>query len=177
MRAFVSLFISLLATDASAQDGTIIGRMYCEVIGSRFVVTHETGASTGKKESFPYGLPLTFDYVLDLDDGFAILFGETQTGRMVVAEPFPVEAFRGISRITNVAEFRTPYSELSFGRHRINYKGVDQLYLRGDYLGDGWSGHLVRSHVSGLFSQVVSLTCHSFVDAVEEVLARLAVPR
>jgi hypothetical protein len=178
MKVPLSLFFAGLAGAASAGEGTISGRFTCDVVKSRFVAAapeyRDRVPTAGR--GFPAGMPLTLDYVLDGAGGLSVSLGEAGGGEVFIDEPFPAATFAGVSGITNTAEFRAPYSEVSFGRFGLNYKGSDQVFLKTACGKGGWRGHYVQTHVSGYFTQVVTLECRPFVDAADAVLARLAVP-
>ncbi|MDU8945771.1 hypothetical protein [Ovoidimarina sediminis] len=161
---------------ANANDDVAWGRMICEVVGSRIISedgTHPEPASR-PNESFLKGTEFDFEYGVDDALGLTIHLRETANRNVLINETFPMKSFSSISQVTNIAEFRAPYSEATFGQHRMNYKGSDQLFLKNQCGGKEWSGHLVRTHVGGLSTHVVSLKCRTFVDARDEVFARLS---
>lgn len=176
MKAFLTILAVFFASQSSAQDGAIRGRMICEVTGSRFVAASDGQSNTifRNVESISPGATLTFDYTLDEASRLSIFLRDTNRGKALVDEQFSAKMFRGISWVTNKAEFRATYSEASFGKFRINYKGSDQLYLK-RCQNDYWSGHYLQTYASGKFTQVVSLNCRPFVDTVDDVLARLTI--
>ena len=176
LKALLSFLIAILASQSSAQDGAIRGRMLCEVMSNRFVAIRDGHSNTNISygEGFSVGASLTFDYTLDEASGLSVFLGETNSGGVLFDEPFSADKFRGISPVTNNADFRASYSEVTFGHYRMNYKGNDQLYLK-RCRDDDWSGYYVQTYVGGQFTQVVTLNCRTFVDAVDEVLARLTI--
>ena len=178
MKVLLSLVFAGLAGAVSAGESTISGRFTCDVIESRFVAAAPEYRDRISKAAsgFPAGMSLTLDYVLDGARGLSVSLVEAGGGEVFFDEPFPAATFLGVSGITNVAEFRAPYSEVSFGRFGLNYKGSDQFFLKNGCGNGGWRGHYVRTHVSGHFTQVVTLACRPFVDATDAVLARLTVP-
>ena len=161
---------------ANASDDAAWGRMNCEVVGSRIVSADNTHTEfvLRLKSDFPFGTEFSFEYGLHDASGLTIYFSETATRNVLINETFSANNFRGISQVSNMAEFGTTYSEASFGRYLLNYKGSDQLFIKNRCDGQEWSGHFVQPHVSGLFTQVVSLECRNFVDARDDVFARLA---
>lgn len=178
MKVLQFLLPALLATPSLAQDGEIRGRMICEVTSSRLVseIDKSRPASASDKEDFSAGMTLYFEYALDGSMGLSISLGEPKDRSGLIDEPFSAETFSGISRFTNIAEFRAAYSEISFGKFGMNYKGSDQLLLRNRCGSRNWSGHFVRTQVSGQSTHVVSLECQPFIDAVDAVLHRLGQP-
>lgn len=177
MKAFLSVLIIFLGSQSFAQDGAIRGRLICEVVDSRLVTSSDThsGMIAKHAEGFPLGMSLTLEYKLVDPEGLTITLYESNDRRRLIEEPFSAETFRGISPFTSIAEFKAPYSELSFGRFGINYKGNDQIFLKNGCGNGDWIGHYVQTHVSGHFTQVVSLSCRPTIDAASELLARLTV--
>lgn len=179
MKSFLPLLTILLASQSSAQDGQIMGRMICDVVGSQLVAARGELPSEfmAYETGFQPGMSLNVDYALDDEEGFTISLGEPIGGSEFIEELFSAATFKGVSRTTDVAEFRASYSEASIGRFGMHYKGSDQLFLR-DTCGNGdWLGHFVQTHVGGHFTQVVYLECRPFVDAIDDVLDRLAIIR
>ena len=177
---FLVLLVFLGATmPASASENAAWGRMICEVVGSRIVpadITH-TEFTARHSEDFAAGTEFSFDYGLDDASGLKIHLSEAAKRSVLIDETFPASKFRGISQVTNTAEFRATYSEATFGQYRMNYKGSDQLFLKSRCEGKEWSGHFVQTHRSGLFTKVISLECRSFVDGRDEIFARLLAAR
>ncbi len=161
---------------ANALDDAAWGRMICEVVGSRIVPADDIHTATVPrlKGDFPEGTEFHLEYGLDDASGLTIYLSETAKRIVLINETFSADKFRGISQVSNIAVFRETYSETSFGPYWMNYIGSDQLFIKNRCDGKEWSGHFVQAHVSGLFTQVVSLKCRNFVDAREEVFARLA---
>ncbi|WP_149866488.1 hypothetical protein [Tropicimonas marinistellae] len=149
--------------------------MNCEVVASRTVSSgdRQSLADTGNGAEHAPGTTLVVDYKHDTSNGLTIYLGEPNRANVLIEEPFPASSFEGVSRFTNVAEYRNTYSEVSFGRHGMNYKGNDQLFLKEKCRGGDWSGHFVQTSVSGHFTQVVSLRCQPFVHVIDDVFARL----
>jgi hypothetical protein len=175
----VLLVLSGATVPANANDNTAWGRMICVVVGSRTISADDTHSEFGSRlrEDFPIGTEFDFEYGLDDASGLTIHLSETAKLDVLIDETFPANKFIGISQVTNIAEFRATYSEATFGQHRMNYKGSDQLFLKTQCGGEEWSGHFVKTHISGVFTQVVSLDCRNFVDARDEVFARLLAVR
>lgn len=175
----VLLVLSGTAMPGSANDDTAWGRMICEVVDSRIILADDTHPGFGSRlrEDFSTGTEFHFEYGLDDASELTIYLGEAATRNVLIDERFLASNFKGVSRLTNYAEFRAAFSEATFGQYRINYKGSDQLFLKNRCDGEEWSGHFVRTHLSGLFTQVVSLECRTFVDARDDVFARLSAVR
>ena len=149
--------------------------MVCSVVASKAVARAPAGNAllTDDKGKFPLGMSLTLEYSLTELGEVAIVFHETVGGRRLIEESFPGDTFRGISPYTYLAEFKASYSEASFGRYSINYKGSDQLFIKTG-CGDGnWQGHFVQTYVGGHATQVVSLDCRPKQHAADEFLSRL----
>lgn len=161
---------------ANANDDAAWGRMICEVVGSRTITADDGHPEFGSRfrEDYPIGTEFDFEYGLDDASGLTINLRDTAKRDVLIEETFPANKFRGISQVTNIAEFRATYSEATFGKHRMNYKGSDQLFLKNRCEGEEWSGHFVQTHISGVFTQVVSLECRTFVDARDEIFSRLS---
>lgn len=181
LRDVFAMLLVVLGTTApaNANDDAAWGRMICAVVGSRTISADDTHPEFVPRfrDDFPIGTEFDFEYGLDDASGLTIHLSETAKRNVLIDETFPANKFRGISQVTNIAEFRATYSEATFGQHRMNYKGSDQLFLKNRCEGEEWFGHFVQTHVSGVFTQVVSLECRTFVDAREEVFARLLVVR
>lgn len=175
MPAFALVLLFLLAAPAAAQERAVAGRMICEVTDSRFApagpARWDRAMAAGRQ--FAPGTLFTFDYALTEGRGLTVSLAAADRRSPLIDEPFAGGDFTGISGFSKSAEYRAAYSELSLGRHGINYKGSDQLYLK-NCGPEGWTGHFVQTHVSGLFTQVVSLDCHPVSDATGDVLDRLA---
>ncbi len=175
--AFAVFLISCGASlPAGADDGAASGRMICEVVGSRIVPAGETPPVIGSRvrDDFPAGSLLVVEYGLDEASGLTIHLGEPAGQTTLIDETFSAGGFRGVSRVSNIAEFRAAYSEASFGQYHLNYKGSDQLFIKNRCDGRKWSGHFVRTHLSALFTEVVSFDCRHTVDARDEIVARLS---
>lgn len=114
---------------------------------------------------------MIFEYTLDEFGVFEVFFREEKREVALFEDPFLKQGFKGFSFV-GIAEFTTNYRGLSFGRHRINYSGNDQLFLKKCSKND-WSGHYVQTYIGGHFFQVYNLNCRAEVDAVDEILARL----
>ena len=174
MKAVLSVLVAFLASQSFAQDDPVRGRMICEVIDSRFVPASDDTSEThvGHGEGYLSGTTFIIDYTHDVENGLTMYLAEPDRKNVLIEEPFPADSFKGISRITNNAEYRTTYSEASLGKFSMNYKGSDQFYIR-KCSAEEWQGSYIQTYVSGHFNQVVSLKCRTFVDAIDEVLARL----
>lgn len=175
MRVFLSLILASLASQTIAQDSSIRGRMICDVVASKIVAATASSESAiiRSQVEFPRGMSLTLEYALVDGSGLSIAFYETNSGRVLIEEPFPADAFRGVSPYTNLAEFSAPYSEASFGRFGINYKGSDQLFIKNTCGNGNWRGHFVQTYVGGHVTQVVSLVCRPQSHDADELLSRL----
>lgn len=174
MKAILAVSVTLLGSQSFAQENPVSGRMICEVLTSEFVPASEDFAISNdiRGEGFLSGTTFFIDYTHDLETGINIFLGEPNRANVLIDEPFPASSFKGVSRITNIAEYRTTYSEVSFGEYSMSYKGSDQFYLR-KCSSEEWKGFYVQTYVSGHYKQVASLNCRTFVDAIDEVLARL----
>lgn len=177
MKLLLPLLTIFLASQSSAQEGEIRGRMICEVIDSRLVAARGEAPSTFKRygNDFELGMSLNMEYALDDEGALLISLFEADGKDVLIDELFSADTFRGVSAITSVAEFRASYSEVSFGRFGISYKGSDQLFLKNGCADNGWLGHFVQTYVGGHLTEVVSLKCRPFVDAMDEVFARLSI--
>lgn len=174
MKTVTAILVTLLPMQSLAQDDPIRGRFVCEVLANQFVAH---GIDSERfDDQYPAGhkpgATFIVDYTFDLSNGLTIYLGEPNRSKVLIEEPFPTSSFKGISKITHTAEYRSTYSEFSLGKFSVNYKGNDQLSIK-KYCDGGWSGHYVQTYASGFFTQVVSLDCRPFVDATEELLARL----
>jgi len=178
LRDVFALPLVLLAAvaPASSNADAAWGRMICEVVGSRIVSAEGAQAEfvSHLKDDFPTGTEFHFEYGLDDASGLTFYLSETAKRNVLINETFLANDFRGISKVDNMAVFGATYSEASFGQYWLNYKGNDQLFIKNGCDGRKWSGHFVQTHVSGIFTQVVTLECRNFVDAREEVFALLA---
>ncbi|WP_170763701.1 hypothetical protein [Ruegeria lacuscaerulensis] len=174
MKAIPAILIALLPTQSLAQEDPIRGRFLCEVLSNRFVPSDNdrTVSDVGHPMGHLPGSTFIVDYTLEPESGLTIFLGEPNRTNVLIEEPFPTSSFKGISKITNKAEYRSTFSEFSLGKYSVNYKGNDQLSIK-SYCGAEWSGFYVQTYASGLYTQVVSLTCRPFVDATAELLDRL----
>lgn len=176
MKIVLSIIFGFLAAHSSAHEQTIAGRMICEVVASKIVPTNKElkVPIAVHTETYSPGEKFNFDYTLYVEEGLEIFLGVPNRSSVLIAEPFPQNSFKGVSKVTRGGEYRTAYSEVSFNDHLISYKGNDQLFLRSTCASDEWRGFYVETYVSSHFWQVVTLQCITFVDAYDEVLARLA---
>ncbi len=174
MKTLPAILITLLPAQSLAQEDPIRGRFLCEVLSNQFVQSGNVPANADVEypEGHLPGANFVIDYTLDPVSGLTIYLGEPNRTSILIEEPFPTNSFKGVSKITHKAEYRSTFSEVSLGRHSVSYKGSDQLSIKRS-CGAAWSGHFVQTYVSGQFKQVVSLTCRPFVNAAEEMLARL----
>ena len=174
MKAILAILIAFLGSQSFAQEDPIRGRMICEVLVSKFVPTSDehTISNDIRNKGYSPGTAFNFDYTHDLENGIEIYLGAPNRTNILIEEPFPASSFKGISRITDSAEYRTTYSEVSLDKFSMNYKGNDQLYLK-KCGSEEWEGFYVQTYVSGQHTQVVSLKCSTFVDAIDVVLSRL----
>ena len=178
MKILPFLLPALFAAPSSALDSEIRGRVICEVTGSSLdsEIDKSRPASLSYRGDFSEGMSLYFEYALDASKGLSISLGEPRDRGGMIDEPISAKTFNGVSRFTNVAEYRAAYSEFSFGRFGMSYRGSDQLAHRNCFNSMDWSGHFIRAHVSGHSKQVVSSACRPFVDAANAILDRLRKP-
>ncbi len=175
--AFSVLVIVFGSTSASYANGEVArGRMICEVVDIRTVTPNDlqSGNHLDHGRDFQLGNEFNFEYGFSGDAGFSIYLSDASGKGILIDEAFSISDRIGISRTTGIAEFRAPYSEASFGLHRMNYKGNDQLFLKSGCNGRKWSGHFLQTHVSRILTTVVSLDCRATIDALDDVLVRLA---
>lgn len=175
MKAVLAFLLICLASPSFALEDPIRGRMVCEVLSSRFAPTDADSFVSNARygQGFSSGVTLIIDYTHDPASGLSLYLGEPNRANVLIEEPFPTHSFKGFSAITNDAEYRTAYSEVTLGKHLVSYKGSDQLFIKKSCDAEEWTGHYVQTYVAGLFVQVVSLRCRTYVDAFAEVLARL----
>lgn len=174
MKLILAILLTLYPAQLLAQDDPIRGRFHCDVVANRFVTSdNDQTISKGElPEGYAPGTTLIVDYTHDPASGLTIYLGEPNRVNILIEEPFPESSFKGISKITRKAEYRSTFSEVSLGKFSVNYKGADQLNIKRT-CSAGWSGHYIQTYVSGRFSQVVSLECRPLVNATEDLLARL----
>ncbi len=174
MKAILAILLTLLPEQSMAQEDPIRGRFHCDVLANRFVPTDNkvTKPKVEVPKGYTPGTTLIVDYTLDPTSGLTIYLGEPNRANVLIEEPFPESSFKGISKITHKAEYRSTFSEFSLGKYSVNYKGNDQLNIKRS-CSTGWSGHYVQTYVSGHFTQVVSLSCRPLVNATEDLLDRL----
>jgi len=174
MKTVLAISVALLGSQSFAQEDPIKGRMICAVTASKFVPTNDeyTISNHILGRGYSSGTVFNLDYTQGLGNGIEIYLGAANGVNALIEEPFPPSSFKGVSRITNSAEYRTTYSEVSLDKFSMNYKGNDQLYLR-KCSSEEWEGFYIQTYVSGQYIQVVSLKCDAFVDAIDDVLTRL----
>lgn len=175
MRFLLIALLTFWVAPSVAEEGPVVGRMSCEIKHVRFVAT-QGGAlndTITRRQDFLPGMTLGVDYRIGDGGVLTLMTGTPDRPNGLISETFAPDSYRGISPFTGSAEFRAGYSELTLGRYGINYKGNDQLHLRlcGESL---WQGQFVHAHVSGLFTQVLSLECRAGAGRVESFLGRLA---
>jgi len=175
MKASVAFLIMSLASPTFAQDDAISGRMICEVLESRFVPADGDVSVSNIRydEVFSPGVTFIINYTHDPATGLSFYLGEPNRTNVLIEELFPMRSFKGVSAITNLAEYRQPYSDVTLGEYMVNYEGSNQLFIKRSCNSEDWKGYFVQTYVSGLVTQVASLRCRTFAGTFAEVVARL----